>query len=166
LEEEIFFVLNNIKREKSQIQDVTDNLLSQFGLTKYRKKYPRYLSIGEQQKAALATVLAIEPQILILDEPTHGMDYKQKNLFMEFLNEYRKQGNAVILISHDVETIAKFSERIILLSDGKIVMDDLKRNVLSSGLLFSPQTYRLIQNFEDFSDNILTADEFLEVFEF
>jgi len=166
LEEEIFFVLNNLKREKSEIQEVTDNLLDQFGLTKYRKKYPRYLSIGEQQKAALATVLAIKPQILILDEPTHGMDYKQKKIFMEFLNEYRKQGNIVILISHDVETIARFSERIILLSDGKIIMDDLKRNVLSSGLLFSPQIYRLIQNFKEFSDDILTADEFLEVFEF
>lgn len=166
LEEEIFFVLNNMKHEKSEIQGVTDDLLNQFGLTRYKNKYPRYLSIGEQQKAALATVLAIKPKILILDEPTHGMDYKQKDIFMKFLNEYRKQGNVVILISHDVETIAKFSERIILLSDGKIVMDDLKRNVLSHGLLFSPQIFSLIQNFEEFSEKIMTADEFLEVFEF
>ncbi len=166
LEEELFFVLNNYNYEKDEISKISNEVLNQFGLIDYKKVYSRYLSIGQQQKAALATVLALKPKILVLDEPTHGMDYIQKRYFMNFLNEYKKEGNSIILVTHDVETIAEYSDRVLLLSDGKIAMDDIKQNVLSKSLLFSPQINRLIKSFKNIPQNILTANELLEVIEF
>ncbi|MHA1729328.1 MAG: ABC transporter ATP-binding protein [Promethearchaeota archaeon] len=168
LEEEISFVLKNFGYQENKIEKLVTKVLEQFKLSVYRKKYARYLSIGEQQKAALATVLSLEPKILILDEPTHGMDYGQKSIFMRFLDEYRIKGNAVILITHDVETIAEFSDRVILLSDGKISEDGVKRDVLSNisnTPIFSPQVNRLVRSFDNIPKNILTADELLEVLE-
>jgi len=134
-------------------------------IKEYRKQYPRSLSGGEKQRVALASVLAVQPKILILDEPTRGMEYRLKSELMGFLDEYRRRGNTVILVSHDVETVAEYADRVVLLSEGKIVVDGNKHDVLSKALLFSPQINRLVRGFEKYGapDNMLTADEALEM---
>jgi energy-coupling factor transporter ATP-binding protein EcfA2 len=83
---------------------------------------------------------------------------------MFFLNDYRSKGNTVIVITHDVEIVAEFADRVILMSEGKIVTDGDKREVLSKALLFSPQINRLVQAFEKYGmpDNILTVDELMD----
>ena len=163
LEEEIGFVLKNFDYEHDDIPDLVEKMLKTYNLEKYKKVYPRYLSIGEQQKAALASVLIAKPKILVLDEPTHGMDYRQKRIFLDYLNNYRKNGNLIILVTHDVESIAEYSDRVIMLSEGSIIIDNLKRNVLSEALLFSPQTNRLIQSFKHLPQKILTPYELIEL---
>ncbi len=163
VEQEIAYILNNLNYNQEDIQSLVDITLNQFGLIKYQNTYPRYLSVGEQQKVALASILVTNPKIILLDEPTHGMDYQQKNLFFSYLNEYRKRGNTIILVSHDVESIAEYSDRVVLLSEGKIVVDDLKRNVLSNALLFSPQINRLVQGFKSLPQKILNYYELAEV---
>ncbi|MBY9006740.1 MAG: energy-coupling factor ABC transporter ATP-binding protein [Candidatus Lokiarchaeota archaeon] len=166
VDEEISYILKNLKYDYDKRKELVENILEQFGLSKYKKTYPRYLSVGEQQKLALASVLVAKPEILLLDEPTHGMDYKQKTLFFSYLNEYCRKGNLVILVTHDVESVAEYSDRVILLSEGKIIVDDLKKNVLSDALLFSPQINRLVQGFKNLPQDILNYHELMEVFEF
>ena len=84
---------------------------------------------------------------------------------MRFLEEYRDRGNTVILVTHDVETVAEHADRVILLGEGRVVVDGGKRDVLSQALLFSPQVNRLVQAFEKYGvpGDILTADEALDL---
>jgi energy-coupling factor transport system ATP-binding protein len=150
VEEEIAFTLKNLGFKGGEIASRVDEMLKRFNLIPYRHQYPRFLSGGGKQRVALASVLAAHPKILILDEPTRGMEYKLKSELMGFLNEYRSQGNTVILVTHDVETVAEHADRVILLSEGKVVVDGNKREVLSKALLFSPQINRLVQAFEKY----------------
>ena len=140
-------------------------MLERFNLGEYRNRYPRSLSSGEKQRVALVSVLAVQPKILILDEPTRGMEYRLKSELIRFLEEYRQQGNTVILVSHDVEMVAECADRVILLSEGKVVVDGEKHEVLSQALLFSPQINRLAQAFARYGvpNNILTVDEALDM---
>ena len=164
IEEEIAFTLKNLGFENGEIRQRVGEILERFKLQEYRKQYPRSLSGGEKQRAALASVLVIQPKILILDEPTRGMEYRLKRELMTFLNKYTSQGNTVILVTHDVETVAEHADRVILLSEGEIVVDGNKRDILSKALLFSPQINRLVQAFDKYGvpDNILTVDELLQ----
>lgn len=163
VEEEIVFPLKNQGFKVEEIKRRVDEMLHRFSLEDYRSQYPRSLSGGEKQRVALASVLAVQPKILILDEPTRGMEYRLKSDLMSFLREYSSQGNTVILVTHDVETVAEHADRVILLSEGEIVVDGKKRDVLSQALLFSPQINRLVQAFDKYGvpDNILTVDEIL-----
>ena len=129
--------------------------------------YPRYLSYGEQQRTVLASMLVVQPKILIMDEPTHGMDALQKENFFNYLDEYRKKGNLVIEITHDVESLTRYPERILFFSEGKIALDDLSKNVLShpKASQFSPQINRLIKNFPNLPNKIIKTEELLELIE-
>jgi energy-coupling factor transport system ATP-binding protein len=165
VEEEIAFPLRNRGLGGIEVELRVGEMLRRFGLEEYRSQYPRSLSGGEKQRVALASVLVVQPKILILDEPTRGMDYRLKSDLMSLLREYTNQGNIVVLVTHDVETVAEYADRVILLSEGEIVVDGKKRDVLSRALLFSPQINRLVQAFGKYSvpDNILTASELLQV---
>lgn len=156
VEEEIAFTLKSLGFEN--IATRVNNALQQFNLAPYKKQYPRFLSGGEKQRVALASVLVAEPKVLILDEPTRGMDYGLKESLMQFLKEYRQRGNTVIVVTHDVEMAAAHAERIILLSEGKVVVDGHKKEVFS----------RVLQGFEKCGvpQNILTVEEALELLKY
>ena len=113
----------------------------------------------------MASVLVARPEVLILDEPTRGMEYRLKSELMRFLDGYSEKGNTVVLVTHDVETVAEYADRVILLSEGRVVVDGNKRDVLSRALFFSPQINRLVQAFERYGvpNNILTVDEALDI---
>ena len=165
VEEEIAFILKNLGFDSGEIAARIDEMLEMFALKEFRKRYPRSLSGGERQRVAMASVLVARPRVLILDEPTRGMDYRLKSELMRFLNGYREKGNTVVLVTHDVETVAEHADRVVLLSEGGVVVDGNKRDVLSRALFFSPQINRLVQAFEKYGvpNNILTVDEALDI---
>jgi energy-coupling factor transport system ATP-binding protein len=166
--EEISFTLKNLDfKDLKDINRRVEETLARFNLLSYQHQYPRFLSGGEKQRLALASILVAQPQILILDEPTRGMDQRLKKNLMQFLNDYRLNGNTVILVTHDVELAAAHAERVILLSEGRIVVDGGKKEVLSRALLFSPQINRVLQGFTRYGvpQDILTAEEALELVE-
>ena len=163
--DEITFTLKVLGFSNEEIELRTGEVLEKFHLTEHKECYPRSLSGGEKQRVALASVLAARPKILILDEPTRGMEYRLKGELMRFLKDYCSQGNTVVLVSHDVEIVAEHAERVILLSEGRVVVDGEKHDVLSQALLFSPQINRLAQPFARYgvSSKILTVSEALSV---
>jgi energy-coupling factor transport system ATP-binding protein len=165
VEEEIAVTLKNFGFNDNEAAARVDEMLEKFSLGEYRQHYPRSLSGGEKQRVALASVIAAHPGILILDEPTRGMEYRLKRELMAFLGDYRRQGGAVILVTHDVETVAEHADRVMLLSEGRVVVCGSRREVLSGALLFSPQINRLVQAFAGYGvpGDILTADEVLEM---
>ena len=165
VEDETAFILKNLGYKDGEITSRVDEMLEMFNLKVYRKQYPRSLSGGERQRVALASILVAKPEVLILDEPTRGMEHRLKGELMRFLDGYRENGNTVILVTHDVETVAEYADRVILLGEGKVVVDGGKRDVLSRALFFSPQINRLVQAFEKYGvpDNILTVDDALGI---
>ncbi len=165
VEQEIGLTMKNLGWEKEAIEQRVTKLLAQFGLERYRKQYPRYLSGGEKQRVALASTIAPRPRILALDEPTRGMDHGLKQELMIFLRRYCAEGNTVVLVSHDVETVAEYSDRVILMSEGQVIVDGDRYEVLSEALLFSPQINRLIQSFTSYGvpPDILTVEEALRL---
>lgn len=116
---------------------------------KYWNKSPFELSGGQKRRAAIAGVLAMEPEILILDEPTAGLDPKGRDeLFHQIRKLHRERGITVILVSHSMEDVAEYAQRIIVLDDGKVMLDGAPREVFShseklekSGLAAPQVTY-------------------------
>jgi energy-coupling factor transport system ATP-binding protein len=161
VEEEISFMMQNLNRSSSQIQHSLDTMMNTFHLDHLLQQYPRMLSSGEKQRVALASVLAARPKLLILDEPTRGLDPLLKQSLMEYLTEYQNTGGTIVLISHDLELIAQYGDRVVLMSEGAIIADGSKHEVLSKSLHFSPQINRLTQPLvkDGWPDDLLTVDE-------
>jgi energy-coupling factor transport system ATP-binding protein len=116
------------------------------GLTAYANRYPRDLSVGERQRVALASILVAEPQILLLDEPTRGLDYQQKEALTTFLQREKAAGRTVIMATHDVELVAQCADRVILLGEGQVVVDGPARQVMSESLVFASQINKLFRD--------------------
>ena len=121
-------------------------LLESLSLTRYSQHDPRDLSVGEKQRVALAAVLAGEPLMLVLDEPTRGLDYIQKGALANILRDLRDSGRTIVLATHDVELAARLADRVVLLDDGEIVADGPAREVLSGNAAFSTQISKLYRD--------------------
>jgi energy-coupling factor transport system ATP-binding protein len=89
------------------------------------------LSGGERKRVALASVLAWDPTMLILDEPTIGQDYEQKEKLRQFIMQMRTQEKTIIAVSHDVEFVAECNPRVLLMREGKIIADGEARKILT-----------------------------------
>jgi energy-coupling factor transport system ATP-binding protein len=132
VEEEVAFALKNFGFEEEAIQKRITWALNLLGLTQYRKTSPFLLSGGERKRVALASVLAWDPQILILDEPTIGQDYQQKEKLRQFIVQMQAQGKTVVIVTHDVEFVAECNPRVMLMKEGKIVADGEGKEILTN----------------------------------
>jgi energy-coupling factor transport system ATP-binding protein len=101
-------------------------------LTEYQKTSPFMLSGGERKRVALASVLAWDPKILILDEPTIGQDHEQKERLRQFIMQLQTQGKTIVIVTHDVEFVAECNPRVVLMKEGKIVADGGGREILTN----------------------------------
>lgn len=97
--------------------------LERVGLVHLAQEHPYSLSRGERQRLALASILALEPPLLVVDEPSTGLDYRETLLVMRLLEEFRTGGGTVIIITHDMEMAVRFARRIVVMQAGTIVHD-------------------------------------------
>jgi energy-coupling factor transport system ATP-binding protein len=131
-------------------------ILARLGLTHRADRNPRDLSGGERERAALVAVLVGAPRLLLLDEPTRGMDYARKRELGLLLRELCAEGAAVLVATHDVELVATMATRVVLLGDGGVVADGTPRAVLSGSLTFATQINKL------YGDGFLTVDDAID----
>ena len=108
------------------------------------QSHPRDLSEGERLALALSVVLSANPRILILDEPTRGLDYSAKSALISTLNKEASEGCGVILATHDVELVAEVATRVIFIADGEVVADGSTHEVLLSSPAFAPQVAKIM----------------------
>lgn len=106
--------------------------------------HPRDLSEGQRLALALAVVLAASPGVLLLDEPTRGLDYGAKRRLIEFLHTVRRAGGTVVMATHDVELVAAVASRVVVVADGEIVADGATGTVVRSSPLFAPQVAKIL----------------------
>ena len=132
VEEEIAFALKNFGLEKEKIERQVTWALNLLSLEQYRKTSPFMLSGGERKRVALASVLAWDPEILILDEPTIGQDHEQKEKLRQFILQLQSQGKTIVTVTHDVEFVAECNPRVILMKEGRIVADGEGKEILTN----------------------------------
>ena len=145
VEEEIAFALKNFGFEKDIIEKRITWALNLLSLTQYRKTSPFLLSGGERKRVALASVLAWDPETLILDEPTIGQDHEQKEKLRQFIMQMQTQKKTVVMVTHDVEFVAECNPRVLLMKDGKIVADGIAKEILTNPELLAASSIVLPQ---------------------
>lgn len=123
-----------------------DELLQRLHLSGFADSYPRDLSGGERQRAAMAAILVADPDVILLDEPTRGLDYDQKQSLAQFLTHKQHEGKAIVMSTHDVELVAQCAERVVILGEGQIVVDGPARQVMSDSMVFSSQISKLFRD--------------------
>lgn len=119
--------------------DSAGDVVGRFGLEGLEGRHPLDLSGGERERAALATVMAGRPRLLLLDEPTRGMDAWRKRDLGLLLGGLQRQGVTILMATHDAELVAQFASRVVMLGHREIIADGTPREVLSGSLTFTTQ---------------------------
>jgi energy-coupling factor transport system ATP-binding protein len=128
LEEELKFTLRNLKIDENEWDERIHWTLDILDMERYLKRFPRDLSCGERERAALASILVARPKVLILDEPTRGLDQWNKAKLGDILEKLRAEGQTTILVTHDYRFIAEYSSRVLRLKNGcltEIPLDEM-----------------------------------------
>ncbi len=165
--EEVKFGLRNIGLSDKEAEEKALKALEMVGLSNLKDAFPFRLSFGDRRKLAVAAVVAMEPEVLILDEPTTAQDYRGRYLLADIAKKLNEEmGVTVIMISHDMELIARYAERVIVMKDGRILLDGpteevfLKRDVLAEAFIKPPIITELSIELREFGmPTLLTVDE-------
>ncbi len=156
VEEELRVTLRNHGLDVASAPVVPRALLAELGLAAKAGAYPRDLSAGERQRAALGAVLITQPRTLLLDEPTRGLDGAAKARLAALLKGWRADRRAVLLVTHDVELAARVADRVLLMEQGRITAEGRAAELLTAGSPFAPQLARLLPG-----AGLLTVEEVL-----
>jgi len=144
-EAEVLFGLKNFGFGEQEAKRRADEVFRYFGLEGLRGRAPLTLSGGEKKRLCIAAVMAWDPDVLVLDEPTVGQDYTSKNRILETVRKLVSDGKTVIIVSHDLEFLWPLNPRTIVMSEGRILADGepqsifLQAELLSSAGLKQPQ---------------------------
>jgi len=172
VKEEISFALRNFGYNESVINQRVEWALNLLDIKKYKDTSPFILSGGERKRVALASVLAWDPQVLVLDEPTIGQDYGQKEKLKHFLTQLCTQGKTVVIVTHDVEFVAESQPRVVLMAKGSIQADGSAKEIMSNSEALKmcsvspPEITKLFQKLSSygFPNDVLDVDEAVNIF--
>jgi len=165
---EVAYGLKNMSIDLPVIDERVKSVLKSVNLLDKINEDPLFLGRGQKRRLAVASVLAMHPEIIIVDEPTTGQDYRMSREIMELLKKLNEDGTTIIVITHDMRLVAEFCPRSIVMNQGKIVYDgstfDLFKNdkVLEEASLRTPQIVRLSKILEKLGiteDIVLTAKD-------
>lgn len=146
---------HDLKEPAGELAD----LLSRLGLDGLGDAYPRDLSIGQRQRVALGAVTVTKPRLVLLDEPTRGLDSAMKAGLVAVWRSWLAESAALLLVTHDVELVAMIADRTIMLSGGEVIASGPTREILGSSPHFAPQIARLFPN----SGWLTTADALMHL---
>ncbi len=141
--EELQITLRNHGIAPSEAPVPAAALLAELGLADKAGAYPRDLSVGERQRVALAAMMVTRPGVVLLDEPTRGLDYEAKGRLAGLIRQWRDAGLAILLVTHDVELAATVADRVLMMAGGKIEAQGDPHDVLTSATGFAPQIAQL-----------------------
>jgi energy-coupling factor transport system ATP-binding protein len=123
VEDEVAFGPRNLGLDSLEVEARVQEALDAVGLSTLRKHDPFLLGRGERQRLAVASLLALRPRLLILDEPTTGLDYPEQQRMMQLLRRLHSDGRTIIIITHAPWVAAEYAERALLMTQGRLVWD-------------------------------------------
>jgi energy-coupling factor transport system ATP-binding protein len=141
--DEIAYTLRNIGAYDGE---KVEDLIKKLSLGQVRDKNPRDLSGGEKQRVAIACTMVTEPDILVLDEPTRGLDSFNKEILGEMLEKLSAEGKTVVLITHDSDFAGDYTDRVMMMFNGEIVAQGRTSDLLYDAIYYSPQIAKVFKN--------------------
>lgn len=151
VDKEMAYGLKNAGLEEVEIVRRVEEALQYTGLERFRQVHPLTLGKGERQILAVASILALQPEILVIDEPTAGLDWTEAQKVMDLVRRLHDQGTTIIMITHDMEWVAEYAERVVVLNQGEILLEGTPRAVfyqskrLLEASIVPPQIVQLSQ---------------------
>jgi cobalt/nickel transport system ATP-binding protein len=133
--DELCFGPLQMQWKREEVQERAEDLLRQFGLSGLRDRPPYRLSLGEKKKVALASVLVLDPEVLLLDEPTAALDPRTQSLLLELLHQWGSRKKTIITSTHDLTVLREICDFVHVLHDGKIVATGLSEEILDNTAL-------------------------------
>ena len=152
--------------EEAEVEARVHEVLKTCGLYSFRKWPISALSFGQKKRVTIASILVLKPEIIILDEPTAGQDYKTYTDIMNFLESLQKQGHTIVMITHDMQLMLEYSDRCLVVVEGKIIADDNpvtilnQKDLLESANLKQTSLYTLGQKLS--SDPVEVTQYYIE----
>ena len=152
--------------EETEVEERVHEVLKTCGLYSFRKWPISALSFGQKKRVTIASILILKPEIIILDEPTAGQDYKTYTDIMNFLDSLQKQGHTIVMITHDMQLMLEYSDRCLVVVEGKIIADDNpvtilnQKDLLESANLKQTSLYTLGQKLS--SDPVEVTQYYIE----
>ena len=172
--EEIAFGLENLALDAEYIRKRVEETLKLLRIEELRDKNPYELSGGQGQKVALASIIAMDPEIMVIDEPTSQLDPKGAEEIFEIIDILKKEGKTIILVEHKLELIAEYAEKVMVLDEGEMILSGNTEDVLKNKILIEkeigiPQyaalAYRLMDEGKvKFEEIPITKEKAVEVF--
>lgn len=121
--EEVRFGPLNLGYPEAEVAKKTELSIEAMGLSSVKDRPPFSLTLGERRRVSIASVMAMDPQVFILDEPTTGLDARETDDLMDSIDRLNIDGHTVVLITHDMKLVAKHAKRVVVMSEGRIVLD-------------------------------------------
>ena len=152
--------------EETEVEERVHEVLKTCGLYSFRKWPISALSFGQKKRVTIASILVLKPEIIILDEPTAGQDYKTYTDIMNFLDSLQKQGHTIVMITHDMQLMLEYSDRCLVVVEGKVIADDKpvtilnQKDLLESANLKQTSLYTLGQKLS--SDPVEVTQYYIE----
>ena len=137
--EEIAYGLENLGLEKEEIISRVEEILKLLEIEKLRDRNPYDLSGGQKQRVALASIIAMNPDILVIDEPTSQLDPKGTEDIFKIINLMANEGKTIILVEHKLELIAEYAQNILVLDEGEIILSGKAEEVLNNKILLEKE---------------------------
>lgn len=128
--DEVAFGPRNVGFRGAELEAAVQRALEAVGLWPQRERHPYALSKGERQRLALASIIAMQPDVFVIDEPTTGQDYRQSRQIMHLLRQQHAAGRTVIAVTHDMSIVAEYTQRTLLVGQGQLLADGPTREVL------------------------------------
>jgi energy-coupling factor transporter ATP-binding protein EcfA2 len=172
VQKELEFGLRNLGLPEDVIKERVDKALAEVGLEEVRDIFPFRLSFGDRRKVAAAAGIAMNPEVLVLDEPTTAQDYIGRHVLCQIATRMRNQGKTIVMISHDMDLVAQYADRLVVMAEGRIIADGPKRqifdmkNELEKAFLKPPQVTQLSQLLCEYGirENLVTVEELANCF--
>lgn len=162
VKEDIAFGPMNLGLSYDEVEKRVEDALKMVGMENYEDKTPHHLSGGQQKRIAIAGIIAMKPELMILDEPTAGLDPDGVEKVMNIMNQLNEEGMTLIISSHDIDMISKYADKIFVLYNGEIIESGNKNKIFSDMELLkkahlrTPITTEILYNLKESGLNVNT----------
>lgn len=162
VKEDIAFGPMNLGLSYDEVEKRVEDSLKMVGMENYEDKTPHHLSGGQQKRIAIAGIIAMKPELMILDEPTAGLDPDGVEKVLNIMNQLNEEGMTLIISSHDIDMISKYADKIFVLYNGEIIESGNKNKIFSDmdllkkAHLRTPITTEILYNLKESGLNVNT----------